>query len=91
MLGKLRDRFIEECRAWYKLWSSWLAIAWGLVVAFFWNSPETLGQILSVMPEPYRAYISPIIFAIAAGLPIVVRLLKQNKLGDSNAAANRDA
>jgi hypothetical protein len=80
MFKKFRDRFIEDCRYWWKMWSSWLAILWGIVVTAVWNSPETLGQLLAVMPDEYRAWASPLVLAFVAGLPIFVRLLKQQKL-----------
>ena len=80
MLKRFRDKFIEDCRQWWRMWSSWLALFWGVIVTAVWNSPETLGQILSVMPEEIRAYLSPVVLAVVAGLPIFVRLLKQQKL-----------
>jgi hypothetical protein len=81
MLEKLknwRDAFVEDCRKWYKLWSSWLAILWGIIVTAVWNSPETLNLLIQSMPEETRALLSPLVLGLVAGLPIIVRLLKQN-------------
>lgn len=83
VLKNFRDRFVEDCRYWWKMWSSWLAILWGVIVTAVWNSPETLGQLLSVMPDELRAYLSPLILGVVAGLPILVRLIKQQKLVDA--------
>lgn len=83
MLAKLknwRDAFVEDCRQWWKLWSSWLAIIWGFIVAIFWNSPETLQEVVNVLPEETRQLLTPLVIGIVAGLPIAVRLLKQHKL-----------
>lgn len=80
MLEKLKDRLIDEAQDWYKFWSSKLAILWGIIVTVFWNDPTLLGQLLEVMPPEVRAWLSPVVLALVAGLPIFVRLLKQQKL-----------
>lgn len=77
MFDAFRARLTSEAQVWYKLWSSWLAILWGAVVAFFWYEPTTLSDILAVVPEPYRSGLSPVVGFVAAALPIIVRLLKQ--------------
>lgn len=82
-LENWRDRFIEDCAQWWKMWSSWLAIFWGVIVTAVWNSPETLSEIVNVMPESIRAWFSPIVLGLVAGLPILVRLIKQQKLVDA--------
>lgn len=83
MLDKIkgwRNAFIEDCANWWKFWSSWLAVFWGVVVTAVWNSPETLNQLISAMPEEVRAYLSPLVLGVVAGLPIIIRLIKQQKL-----------
>jgi hypothetical protein len=80
VLQNFRDKFIEDCRNWWKFWSSWLAVIWGVIVTAVWNSPETLGQLVSVLPDELRAWLSPVVLGLVAGLPIFVRLLKQQKL-----------
>lgn len=82
-LTNFKQRLIEDCRHWYKLWSSWLAILWGIIVTVFWNDPTLLGQLVNVMPEETRALLSPLVLGIVAALPIIVRLLKQQKLADA--------
>jgi hypothetical protein len=79
-LEKLKDKFVEDCAKWYKMWSSWLAVLWGMVVTVFWNDPTLLGELVNGLPEETRAYLSPVIFAIISALPIIVRLLKQQSL-----------
>ena len=79
-LEKLKDKFIENCRQWYKMWSSWLAVLWGMIVTVFWNDPTLLGELVSSLPEETRAWLSPVVFALVSALPIIVRLLKQQKL-----------
>lgn len=82
MWGKFQVRLIEGARYWYKLWSSWLAGLWGAIVAFFWADPTMLSQILNGVPPDMRRWMSPLIFLFAAGLPIIVRLLKQKPKPD---------
>lgn len=77
---KFKDKFVEDCRQWYKLWSSWLAVLWGIIVTVLWNDPTLLGQIVNVLPEETRAILSPLVLGVVAALPIIVRLLKQQKL-----------
>lgn len=83
-LQKIKSKFIDDCKEWYKLWSSWLAFAWGLIVLVFWNAPETLNSLVQVLPDETRAILSPVVLGIVAGLPILVRLLKQQKLKSSS-------
>jgi ABC-type antimicrobial peptide transport system permease subunit len=86
----LHRHFIDDCKSWYKLWSSWLAILWGLIVTVFWNDPTILGQLAAVLPTELRAALSPFILAFVAGLPIIVARLKQRKL-DAAAAKLKEA
>lgn len=79
-IRNFRNKFIEDCRYWWKMWSTWLAVVWGLITTVLWNEPQVLQEITNVMPEEIRALLSPVVFAIIAGLPILVRLLKQQKL-----------
>lgn len=76
-LEKIKDKFIEDCRQWYKLWSSWLAILWGIIVTVFWNDPTLLGQLTAILPDETRALLSPLVLGVIAALPIIIRLLKQ--------------
>ena len=78
MLQKFKEKFLEDCRHWYKLWSSWLAVLWGMIVTVFWNDPGLLRELTDQLPEETRAYLSPLVLGIVAGLPILVRLMKQN-------------
>lgn len=80
VLEGFRDRFIEDCASWWKFWSSWLAVFWGVIVTAVWNSPETLSELVNIMPESIRAWFSPVVLGVVAGLPILVRLIKQQKL-----------
>lgn len=86
--SRIRDKLTAEANSWYKLWSSWLAVLWGVIVTVLWNDPLILGQIVSVLPSETRAYLSPVILGIVAALPIVVRLLKQQKLTNSGHTAD---
>lgn len=80
MVRKWKDRLIDEARNWHKFWSNRLAILWGLIVTAFWNDPTALQEIVNVLPESTRALLSPMVLAIVAGLPIIVRLTKQANL-----------
>jgi hypothetical protein len=79
-LDRLKDKFLGECREWWKLWSSWLAILWGCITTVFWYEPTLLGELVNVLPMETRAYLSPLVLGLVAGLPITIRLLKQQKL-----------
>lgn len=80
MFDKLKAHLTDDARYWYKLWSSWLALAWGGLIYFFWDDPTLLGQLLSGIPQPYRAHLGGPIALLASALPIIVRCLKQGKL-----------
>lgn len=81
MWGKFKQHLIDDARLWYKRWSSWLAIAWGGIVAVFWTSPSWMGSIVAAVPPDVRMASSPVIWIAMASLPIVITQLKQKKLG----------
>ena len=80
MWQKFKARLIEEAGTWHKFWSSRLAILWGLIVTTFWNEPTLLKELTDALPDETRAFLSPIILAVVAGLPILVRTMKQSNL-----------
>jgi hypothetical protein len=75
---RIRNFFVQHAQNWWKLWSSWLAVLWGVIVTIFWNDPSVLKEIADAVPDQYRIYLSPVVMAVVTGLPILVRLLKQN-------------
>lgn len=79
MFEKIRARFVDEAHCWYKMWSSWLAVGWGLIVTAVWTDPTIVTSIVGGLPEEVRALLSPIVLGLASALPILVRLLKQQK------------
>lgn len=85
MFEKLRNRLVDDAHCWYKMWSSWLAIFWGLVVTAFWTDPTIFASIVGGLPEEVRAFLSPVVLGLASALPILVRLIKQRKPTDGNA------
>lgn len=85
MLQKLKDKLIEDARGWWRMWSSWLAVLWGMIVTMFWNDPGMLLSIANQLPPETRALLSPIVLGLVAGLPIIVRLIKQQKKGQDDA------
>lgn len=80
MFQKLKDKLVAECGQWWRLSSSWLAAIAGSVITVLWNDPTVLKDAVNTIPEQYRAWLSPIVFALATGLPIIVRLWPQPKL-----------
>jgi hypothetical protein len=73
-----RKWFTDQCNHWYKLWSSWLAVLWGMIVSAVWVDPTVLKEITDAVPDQYRVYLSPLVMGVVTALPILVRLLKQN-------------
>lgn len=71
---------VETCNLWYKKWSSWLAGVFAAAITFLWNEPSVFNEITSAMPAELRAKVSPVIFVILAGVPILIAHLKQNNL-----------
>lgn len=80
MLEKVRERLTPDAKYWYKLWSSWLALAWGGIVYLLWDDPSTVGQLLAVIPAPYKDHLGGVVAVVASALPIIVRCLKQGSL-----------
>lgn len=79
MFEKLRNRFVDDARCWYKMWSSWLAIFWGLIVTALWTDPTIFTSLVGGLPDEVRAFLSPVVLGLVSALPILVRLIKQRK------------
>lgn len=75
-----RAKLINDGRHWWKMWSSWLAMIWGLIVMVFWNDPSWISSIVASLPPELRAVMSPVVLGVVSGLPIILKLLKQRKL-----------
>lgn len=80
MLEKIKDRLCDEAAHWYKMWSSWLAVAWGAIVTIFYTYPHIMLEVVNAVPAEYRGKLSPLVFVLASGLPILSRLLKQRNV-----------
>lgn len=76
-MNRLHDLLVAEARVWYKLWSSWLAVLWGIIITLVWNDPSLLLSIVDALPPQMRGWLSPVVLASVTALPIIVRLLKQ--------------
>jgi hypothetical protein len=85
MLGKLKQHLVDDCRFWWKRWSSWLAYLWGFVGAFFWLDPSWMTSLVAAIPGDVRMTTSPVIWIALAGLPILITNLKQKKLAEAKA------
>jgi hypothetical protein len=81
LFSSLKDRLVEGASSWYRMWSSWLAVIWGVIVTAFWNDPEVFGELVNSLPEETRAVLSPIVLAVVTAIPILTRLLKQRESG----------
>jgi hypothetical protein len=75
-----RARLVDHCGKWWKMWSSWLAMLWGLIVVVFWNDPNWISMLVASLPPELRAVMSPVVLGIVSGLPIILRLIKQQKV-----------
>jgi hypothetical protein len=75
---RAKDWFVAQYKVWWKLWSTWWSVAWGMVVSAVWIDPTIPQAIVSNLPEQYRTMLSPIVLGVVSGLPILIRLLKQN-------------
>lgn len=80
MFERLKSKLIEDCAQWWRLWSSWLAMGASTVITILWNDPTVLRDALDQIPEEYRAWLSPLVWIVAAAIPILVRLWPQPKL-----------
>jgi hypothetical protein len=80
MFEKIKARLCAEADQWYKMWSSWLAIAWGAIVYAVVGDPTTLSQLIAMVPSQYRPLVPWFVAPLAAALPIIVHCLKQASL-----------
>jgi hypothetical protein len=73
----LKRLLIDDARRWYKLASTQLAIVGGVIVAGVVADPTIVGQVVSILPTALVPLAPPVVGAIAAAVPIVVRLWRQ--------------
>lgn len=75
--ARFTSHLTDDAKYWYKLWSTWLAGIWGLLMYALTEDPGSIGQVLNSIPSDYRHFVPPVAFIIAGPLPILVRLWKQ--------------
>lgn len=78
---KLKDLLDPRCRQhWLRLWSNHLALLAGAAAAWIVENPGTALGFIQHIEQPWR---SGLTFLITAGIPIIVRMLKQPALVDA--------
>jgi hypothetical protein len=77
--GKLKDKFVEDARYWYRHASMWVAGLAAVVLPIFGAWPELLLQILQQLPADMRAYMPLWLTPALFGLLFVTRYWKQKK------------
>lgn len=73
----MKNWLIDDARTWWKLASAQLAIVGGAIVAAVVADPTIIKQTLDALPADLRPLVPPVAGAIAAALPIIVRLWRQ--------------
>lgn len=81
MFERWKAHLTEDACYWYKRWSSWLAVIWGVVVAIFWDSPGWMSAIVAAVPQDVRSATSPVIWIVMTALPILIVQIKQKNIG----------
>lgn len=83
MLEKLRDRFVEEAKHWYRHFSMQLAaLVSFVVVPVLLNAPEILMTIFKEMPPEMRAWAPAWLGPVLFGVLFVARYWRQRKPAD---------
>jgi hypothetical protein len=72
--------FVDNACHWWKLWSNRLAVLLSFAIAAVWNDPGMFSAAVNLLPAETRAFLSPVVILIAAGIPILTRMIAQPKL-----------
>ncbi len=76
---RLRARLVDDwCQAW-RWWSIRAAALFGVVATYLLAAPETLVQVIAMLPAELRGWVPPLAGPILAALIVIVRLWKQGE------------
>lgn len=75
-------KFVAEFRHWWKYWSVRLAILAGIVAGAMTAFPQVFLGLVAYVPVEYRPVASVFVAILVAGVPTLVRMIPQAKLGD---------
>ena len=71
----LRDKFVADCRLWYRQWSVWFAMLAGFILQELAANPQAALDLAAMIePEWLRRVV---VFGVASGVPILLRMVKQ--------------
>jgi hypothetical protein len=79
MLGKLRHRFVDEARNFYKHASMWLAGLVAAIAPFILQSPEIILTITQQLPPELKQWLPLWLGPVIFGFLFIVRYWRQKK------------
>lgn len=77
LLERIRNWFSEDCAMWWRYWSNRLALLFAAAAAWIVENPTLALQYVEDIPQPWRSILT---FAVMAGVPILVRMSRQERL-----------
>lgn len=77
---KLKDIFDPKARAnWLRLWSNQLALLFGIIMVWIVENSALVLSWVNQLENPWKGILT---FVVMAGVPILIRMLKQPGLAD---------
>lgn len=80
-MKKLRDIFVKEWKDWWRYWSNRLAMLAGVIAVWAVDNRAEVLDYVTALPSPYRQIVT---FLLVAVVPIIVRMMRQPKLENSD-------
>jgi ABC-type uncharacterized transport system permease subunit len=76
----MKIELIEDCRSWYKRWSTWLAGVYATVSVYVLANPTLLLGLVDRLPQPWKMLAVGASWSAMVALPILTAQVKQKNL-----------
>lgn len=83
MIDNLRDRFVADCRNWWRWGTTWLNAAGTTILTYALTNEHLVAQLIPIMPAAWRPY-APILGIAWGALVQIVRMMRQKPAGGNN-------
>jgi hypothetical protein len=77
--GRVRARLVDDWHTAWRWWSIRLAALFGLIATYLLAAPETLVQVINILPPELRRWVPPALGPLITGLIVGIRLYKQGE------------
>lgn len=75
--ARVRARLVDDWRTAWRWWSVRIGIVFGVVATYLLAAPETLVQVIHMLPAELRGWVPPVLGPALTALIVGIRLYRQ--------------